>query len=508
MQTKRRSADKTPMHLAIVGGGRTCRFFLESVKLENWPFFKVEIIGVCDINSDAEGFVAARRMGIYTSNDFRDLFKLKDLDGIIELTNNRDVLMELIQHSPKHIGILEYNIGQLLRKLFIADQKLRSAERQILLEQAMRDFFLQQHNQRIIVLDMDFKIREVNDAYLVAINKERSEVIGKHCYNIIHGFKDPCDTLQSAFDCPMLETIRTGKAAHVIQPDPKGGVPPAYNNIVTYPIKDSTGTIVCVIELWQDITSDISTRLEEREKELRSDLNKLIQEDRLISLGKLVASCVHEINNPIQGLLTFGYLIQDILAEASLGRDEIEKLRNFINLMNVELDRCGAIISGLLSFSRESSIARRDINLNDVISSVIDLTRHKMELMDISLRVDLCPESIQIHGDMNQLQQCFLNLVFNSIEAMSSGGCLEVNSRKLTEKKEACLLIRDTGQGIAEKHLNHIFDPFYTTKEMGEGTGMGLSIAYGVIKQHGGEIKVDSNVSEGTTFLLYLPLAT
>ncbi len=508
MQKKRRLAGKAPMRLAIVGGGRTCRFFLESVNLENWSFFKVEIIGVCDINSEAEGVVAARRMGIYTTNDIRDLFNLKDLDGIIELTNNHDVLMELIQLRPKHIGILEYNIGQLLRKLFMVDQKLRSAERQILLEQAMRNFLLQQHDQRIIVLDTDFTIREVNDAYLAAINKDRSEVIGKPCYNIIHGFKDPCDTLHSAFACPMLETIRTGKSAHVIQPDPTGGLRPAYNNIVTYPIKDATGTMVCVIEIWQDITSDISTRLEEREKELRSDLNKLIQEDRLISLGKLVASCVHEINNPIQGLLTFGYLIQDILAEKSLGPDEIEKLRNFIDLMTVELDRCGNIISGLLSFSRESSIARRDINLNDVVFAVINLTRHKMELMDISLRIDLCPESLPIHGDVNQLQQCFLNLVFNSIEAMPLGGCLEVTSRKHAETKEARLIIRDTGQGISEKHLNHIFDPFYTTKEMGEGTGMGLSIAYGVLKQHGGEIKVESKISEGTTFLLHLPLAT
>ncbi len=507
MEKKRRLADKTPFRIAIVGGGRTCKFFLESVELENWPFFKVEIIGVCDINSEAEGIVAARKMGIYTTSDFRDLFKLKNLSGIIELTNNRDVLMELIQTSPKHIGILEYNIGRLLRKLFMADQKLRQAERQILLEQDMSGFLIQQHDQRIIVLNTDFTISDVNDAYLAAINKERSEVIGKHCYQIIHGFKDPCDILQSAFTCPMLETIRTGKSAHVIQPDPKGGVCPAYNNIVTYPIKDATGTTVRVIEIWQDITREISTRLEEREKELRSDLNKVIQEDRLISLGKLVASCVHEINNPIQGLLTFSHLIQEILAEDSPARDEIEKMRNFIDLMTVELDRCGNIISGLFSFSRESPISRRDMNLNDVISSVINLTRHKMELMDIVLTVDLCPEVISIHGDMNQLQQCFLNLVFNSIEAMSSGGRLEVSSSKVTKKKEACMTIRDTGHGISEKHIDHIFDPFYTTKEMGEGTGMGLSIAYGVLKQHGGEIKVKSKAGEGTTFILCFPLA-
>ena len=348
---KKKSKKKTPLRIAIVGGGRACRFLLESSNLESLPYFEIKIAGVCDINPAAEGLLAAQRMGIYTTNDFRDFFELENLDGIIELTNNRDVLSELIQLSPKRIGILEYNIGRLLRKLFTADQNLRSAKQQILQEQAMRAFLLQENDQRIMVLDADFTVQDVNDAYLAIIGKSRSEVIGKPCYSVIHGFTDPCDTLKSAFACPMLETIRTGKPASVIQPDPQGGSQPAYNNIVTYPIKDGAGKTVRVIEIWQDITKEISTRLEERENELRSDLNKLIQEDRLISLGKLVASCVHEINNPIQGLLTFSHLIQENLAKPALAPDELDQLRQFVELMSVELERCGNIISGLLSFS-------------------------------------------------------------------------------------------------------------------------------------------------------------
>jgi signal transduction histidine kinase len=499
---------KTPLNIAIVGGGRTCKFFLESINLENLLSFKVRIIGVCDINPQAEGFRLAQEMGIYTTTDFRDLFKLKHLDGIIELTNDREVLLELIQLRPRQIGILEHNIGHLLRKLFQFDQQLQSARQQVHVEKTICDFLIQHHGQRILVLNKDFTIAEANDAYLKAINKKRAEVIGLHCYSVVHGFEAPCDTLLSGLMCPVLETIRTGESAHVVQPDPMSGSPKTYNNIVTYPVKDLDGNIVRIVEIWQDITDQISNRLEEREKELKSNLNKLIQEDRLISLGKLVASCVHEINNPIQGLLTFSHLMKHLLEQDRPGPDDIQKMRKFAGLMANELERCGNIISGLLSFSRESPMAYRNINLNEVISSVVELTRHKMELLDISLRIDLCPEFLCINGDTNRLQQCFLNLVFNAIEAMPLGGHLEIVSSLMADKQEACVKIGDTGPGIPEAHLNHIFDPFFTTKEMGEGTGMGLSIVYGVLKQHGGEIKVETEIGKGTAFILCFPLVT
>jgi len=237
-------------------------------------------------------------------------------------------------------------------------------------------------------------------------------------------------------------------------------------------------------------------------------LNKLIQEDRLISLGKLVASCVHEINNPIQGLLTFSHLIKKMLVTDALADTEVAELRAFAAIMADELERCGKIISGLLSFSRETHNAFKDISLNEVISTVVNLIRHRIELQDLTFRLDLTHEPLFVHGDRNRLQQCFLNLVFNAIEAMGPGGRLEIVSTYKTVERIAEVEIRDTGHGIPQKHLDHIYDPFFTTRTMGEGTGIGLSIVYGVVKSHQGEIKVHSRVGKGTTFTIQLPLAS
>lgn len=499
---------RVPLKLAIVGGGRACRFFLKLVGLGNLPYLQIDIIGVCDIDPGAEGFRMAQQLGIYTTTDFKDLFRLKDLDGIIELTNNRDVLVELIQLRPDRVGIVEHNIGRLLRNLFAVDQKLRSAEQQIVFEKAVRDFLIQQNQQCIVVINTDFTIAAVNEAYLKTVDKKREAVIGTHCYQLIHGLDAPCDTLRNGIVCPMLETLRTGRSATGIHSVTTGEKASVFHDIVTYPVRNATGQTIRVIEIWMDIEQEISTRWEKRERELKSDLNKLIQEDRLISLGKLVASCVHEINNPIQGLLTFSHLMKKMLATDKLTVGEIAELRSFSGIMADELERCGKIIGGLLSFSRESHRAFKDIDLNDVISSVVDLIRHRIELQDQSFRLDLTRKPLFVHGDTNRLQQCFLNLVFNAIESMGPGGRLEIITTGQTNERIARVEIRDTGHGIPQKHLDHIYDPFFTTKAMGEGTGMGLSIVYGVVKNHQGEIKVHSDVGKGTTFTILLPFAS
>jgi signal transduction histidine kinase len=404
------------------------------------------------------------------------------------------------------VWILEHNVGQLMRRLFTVDQILQSTEQQVIFQKTITEFLIQQAKQRIVVLNTDFTIAEVNDAYLHAVGKTREEVVGAHCYQIIHGFDAPCESIHNGMACPMVETIRSGASAQVIHPDPTAQESMAYCDIVTYPVKDARGKIVRVIEIWRDITTEISSRWEKREMELKSNLNQLVQEDRLISLGKLVASCVHEINNPIQGLLTFSHLMSDILKQKSLTDEEISKLHKISGLMSEELERCGCIVSGLLSFSRESPMELRNIDINAVLSSVIELTRHKMELSEIYLKMDLTSKTLYIHGDRNRLQQCFLNLIFNAIEAIPDGGNLEVNSVISEDGRSAIVEFRDSGPGIPAQHLDHIYDPFFTTKEIGEGTGLGLSIVYGVVKNHKGSIKVHTQEGLGTTFILQFPL--
>ncbi len=367
------------------------------------------------------------------------------------------------------------------------------------------DFLIQQTHERILVVNPDFTIAEANDPYLEAVGKSKDEVVGSYCYQISHGFSSPCSYRQPGTKCPMIETLNTGQSVqviheHVVSPDHT-----VYYDLVTYPVKDKSGKIIQVVEIWRDITQQLSSRLEKRVKALESDMKRLIQEDRMVSLGKLAASCVHEINNPIHGLVTFCDLMRNILEEGQPSQEELEKFKEFLSMMSTELQRCGDIISGLLSFSRESILETKNVDLNEVLRSIVKLTRHKMDLQGIDLRTSLCATPLVIKGDINQLQQCFLNLVFNAIEAMPHGGRLILISRIDESTDTIQVDIQDTGCGIPEENLGHIFDPFFTTKEEGEGTGLGLPIVYGIVKTHRGKIEVKSQEGQGSNFTLDFP---
>jgi signal transduction histidine kinase len=197
--------------------------------------------------------------------------------------------------------------------------------------------------------------------------------------------------------------------------------------------------------------------------------------------------------------------MEDILAKGPPTSGGLEEFKEYLSLMTPELERCGKIVSGLLSFSRETALEYKSINLNDVLEAVIALTRHRMELQNIKLTMHLCPEALWIRGNANRLEQCLLNLVFNAIEAMPEGGEMVLKSELDLIEKQVLVEIRDSGSGIEAENLNHIFDPFFTTKEAGQGTGLGLSIVYGIVKNHQGQIRVESEVGQGSSFLLKLP---
>ena len=504
-KTIEKNLDKPDLNLAIVGGGKACKFFLDLLQHEPYSSLNIKIVGVCDINPEAEGLQTARELGIYTTSRVEDLFKLKDLDSVLETTNSQEVLLELIHKRPEGVGVMDYNLGRLVRRLSDVDQRLKSAEHQLALEKMASNFLIQQANERIVVLNPDFTIVEANEAYAKAVNRSKEEVIGSHCYEMTHGLDVPCQSSHPELGCPMVETLRTGESAHVIHEHPQGGDEFTYCDMVTYPVKNQEGEIVRVIEIWRDITEELASRLGKRVQELKDDFKKLIQEDRMISLGKLVASCVHEINNPIQGLLTFSQLMGDTLKKGALNRGEIEEFKKFLSLMSAELERCGNIVSGLLSFSREPLMEYTDVDLSEVLQAVIALTRHKMELQNIRLHMEISSQPKMIRGDVNQLQQCLMNLIFNAIEAMPNGGELSTILSLDRAERLVQLEIKDTGCGIRAEDLDYIFDPFFTTKREGEGTGLGLSIVHGVVKTHGGDIRVKSEAGKGSAFSLHFP---
>jgi signal transduction histidine kinase len=494
------------LNIAIVGGGRTCRFFLELIKNDPVPFFDIKILGVCDRNDTAEGFVLAREMGIYTTDSLNDLLKIRHLDSVLELTGSREVLLEIIRLKPEGVGVLEYNISRILRNLLNTNQQLKSTQKKLVAEKTFSSLLIQQSTAAIVIINTDFTIADVNDAYLNTVKKSKDQVIGAYCYEISHCIDAPCSSVFPGVNCPMLETLRSGKNAYVIHDHPGPDGNRLYCSLNTYPIKNDEGTVIQVIEFWRDITAEFSDRWDKRVKEFKSDIQKMVQEDRMISLGKLAASCAHEINNPIQGLLTFCDYMLDMLRGGRPEDDQLSQFKDHLALMSSELERCGNIVSGMLFFARESGQAHQQIDLNEVLHAVLTLTRHKLELGNISVTTDLYPAPLVLEGDINQLQQCFLNLIFNASEAMPEGGHLTVRSWLDREPQTACVEIRDTGYGIPEKIQGNLFDPFFTTKDVGQGTGLGLSIVHGVVKTHKGTVKIDSREGEGAAFILSFPV--
>ena len=494
------------LNIAIIGGGRACRFFLEFLKKESLPDLDVHVLGVCDINPEAQGMQLARAMGIYTTQNYKDFFAIDNLDSILELTNSQELLLELIQQRPKGVGIVEHNIGRLLRLFFLTDQRMRSLEHQLLLEKMSSDILIQHSDAGILVLNTDFTVVEANEVFLKKVRKSREEVVGGFCYQVSHGLDMPCPNARPDLRCPMIETLRTARSAHVIHELSGIGFEATYGNIVTYPLIDSQGRIIRIFEIWRDISDKIESSWGQRYKKLKREFDDLLQEDRMISLGKLAASCVHEINNPIQGLLTFAHLMQSLLSEGSLGPEGVAEFREYLALMSTELERCGRIISGLLSFSRDKPSLCALMDINDIICSVAGLVQHKMQMQGVDLHIDLCPTPLLMNGDTNRIQQCMLNLLFNAMEAMPDGGRLLITSRPDQKNKQIIVEIEDSGQGIAEKNLDRIFEPFFTTKPDGQGTGLGLSIVYNVVKSHLGDIKVRSRLENGCRFTLTFPL--
>ena len=382
----------------------------------------------------------------------------------------------------------------------------KKPEEKVNLEKGVADFFIHESDARIVVLNLDFTILDANLPYLEAVGKPRADVIGAHCYELTHGLSAPCSISHPELGCPLVQTLQTGKSAHVIHehlfPDGRA----VYCNMVTYPLKNQAGKVTRIIEMWRDITRELSLRVENRVKSLKADLQKLVQEDRMISLGKLVASSVHEINNPIQGLLTFSRLMETSLQEGKPTKKSLEEFKDYLALMSSELERIGKIVSGLLSFARQSEAGWNPVDVDEVLDQVLHLTHHKMEIQDIRCERRLSETPLIVKGDLHQLQQCFLNLVFNAIEAMPHGGLLSIHSDLDSSAGSVKVEIRDTGCGIPEEHLGHIYDPFFTTKEAGQGTGLGLSIVHGIVKAHQGDIQVDSQPGEGSAFVLSFPL--
>lgn len=243
------------------------------------------------------------------------------------------------------------------------------------------------------------------------------------------------------------------------------------------------------------------TALLEREY---ADQARILHQDKMISLGRLAASVVHEINNPLSGILNYVRLMIRILNRGPLTEEQRQKFGRYLALVETETGRCSQIVSSLLTFSRKSALTFESVSIADLIERSIILSQHKLQLQHIGLESRIEPDIPPVEGDFNQLQQCVINLIFNAIDAMPEGGTLTLAGFYDQASERVVISVKDTGTGISEADLPHIFEPFFTTKKEGYGVGLGLSTVYGIMERHKGSVSVESRPGRGSTFKLEL----
>jgi two-component system NtrC family sensor kinase len=247
----------------------------------------------------------------------------------------------------------------------------------------------------------------------------------------------------------------------------------------------------------------LEEEVENKTRDLKVAQAHMIRSEKLSSVGLLAAGVAHELNNPLTGILTFAHLVSKKLPEESPQKADVQVIVE-------QAERCAVIIRQLLDFSRESRPEMRRHDLHEAIDHAIALVEHMPLYRTIRVEREYAADVPSVAMDAGQMQQVFVNLLINAGEAMPDGGRLTISTTKLgraapSEPDKVRILVRDTGVGIPDEYMAKIFDPFFTSKEVGQGIGLGLAVSYGIIERHSGTIEVASEPGQGTLFAITLP---
>jgi two-component system, NtrC family, sensor kinase len=501
--------------IALLGGGDFCREVLETyVPLARENEFSARIVAVADPQPESPGIILAKELGLITARDYRQLYDPQyDIRALVLLTPEDSLLQDVLKTKPPRIRLVSYQVFRLLWTAIATEhQKLqrRNQEAQTILN-SIQDF--------IMVITPDREIMEVNQPLLDKMGYTREEVIGRKCYEVFQKFYSECTLVN--IQCPLNEAVETRAPSQQVlrQKDFDGGQHDI--EVKIFPVFEKGWKISKFIEVSRDISAmrreeeEITRRLEkmveDRASELKETHAKLLHQDKMASLGKLAASVVHEINNPISGILNLVMLMNRILEEGPLQEKELAQFSQYLKLMENETRRISRIVSNLLAFSRHSKMEFGILNLNQLIEKTLFLNANLLKLHSIKLEQKFDPHLPELMGSEDRLQQVFMNLISNAVEALEScqgDRILMIETEYLPKNGSITISFRDTGVGIPAENLPKLFEPFFSTKKKGKGVGLGLSVAYGIVQEHGGSIRVQSEVGKWTNFGIELPLKT
>ncbi len=471
------------MRIAVVGAGNNCLYLMELIEKYDFQLITPVIVAVADIDNNAPGFVKAREKGIFVSNDYNDFFELENIDFIVELTGNMDIYNDILSKKSSHIQSMSHITARLFWEIDSAARRYSRTSRKLIETRALYDVMMNGLiHEYVTVIGIDHKILDINETFLKRLGMTRKDVIGHYCYKITHQQSAPCSGKDR--NCPLAEVKKTGKSSKATHThiDSKGKK--HYVSISCYPIAEND-ELKGVVEVSKDITNEIEFQ------------KNMMQQEKLVSIGRLSAGVAHEINNPLTTILTSSMLIQEDLEKGT-------EIYNELGIISSEALRCRKIVKSLLDFARQSKSFKSLNDLNEVIKESMILIQKQAKFKDINLSTDLTDNLPAIAIDKDKIQQTIINLTLNAIEATPSGGKIRIFSKFIEDKKSIEIIVKDNGEGIIPGEIDKIFDPFFTTKKY--GTGLGLAITHGIIEQHNGTIQVKSIPGKGTAFCITLPL--
>jgi two-component system, sporulation sensor kinase E len=312
---------------------------------------------------------------------------------------------------------------------------------------------------------------------------------GGGCREIFHP-----ETASSPLNCP-VELALSGERIETSTVSVRNGHNTRYIDITANPIKDEMGEKTRALVFMRDVTL-------KRVHEMQ-----MIQTEKMSSIGVLATGIAHEINNPLTSVAGYAEaLLRRFRGEPSLVEDiRLEDFKKYLEVIVREAYHCKGIIGSLLNFGRISDGLIGTVNLNELLEEILELIKHTPNFRELEVVADLKEDIPHILGDPSGLRQVFMNLLINACHAIKNGGRVVISTTYSAKDRAVYAQVNDTGCGIAPDVIDRIWDPFFSTKEVGKGIGLGLALTYNIVKRHGGEINVESRAGEGTLFTVLLP---
>jgi PAS domain S-box-containing protein len=365
--------------------------------------------------------------------------------------------------------------------LLYQDQQERASELKLLKE--FNESIIESINVGLLAVDLEGRVTRLNSALEHILDLRRDEAIGKRVEDLFSD--DFAETLWQVLgaDGWRLKQIRNIYKLHTATLARRSLV----LNIALAPLQDGQGQTGALVVL-EDVTTRIS--LEEQ----------LQQREKLSSIGLLAAGVAHEVNTPLTGVSSYTQMLQGMLSENDPKHALLQKVQH-------QAERASNIVNNLLNFSRTGSATQfGELNMSQVLDDTLQLLEPQMRRSQIEIIRSYEPNAPTVYGNAGKLQQVFTNLLLNARDAIPEGGTITL-ATSTAEDGSLTVEVTDTGIGIAPENVAKIYDPFFTTKGVGRGTGLGLAVSYGIVQEHAGRISVDSTPGLGTSFRITLPTA-